>query len=253
VAVQPVTNEHLPPGAPVATTLPGRALPLTGLSSISLGVLAVLVLHVVPPSSRTNPMTRTISEYALGGNGWLFDLGVLALAVGSAAVAITLIRSGALAATAPATILIFGWTAALVVLVVFEKYDYSNGPSTGPSGLIHRMASLVAFLCLPAGAALAARIGRRDERWRPVATRVRYSSWVSSACLGLLFYAVGQSFVTDVKWWRVFPLGALERLIALAEIVTLYALGFWALHTARSPDPSADLVGDGRGGTTLVQ
>jgi hypothetical protein len=248
-----VTNGPLPPGPLLTPTPSGKALPVAGLSLISLGVLTILLLHVIPPSSHTNPMTRTISEYALGANGWLFDLGVLALATGSAAVAVTLIRARVLSAAGPATILIFGWTAALVVLVVFEKYNFSHGQRTGASGLIHRMASLVAFLCLPAGAALAARRGRRDERWRRVATWVRYSAWLSWACLGLLLYAIGQGFVTDVSWWRVFPLGALERLIALAEIVTLYALGVWSVRTAGSAVLPIDPVGDGRGGAPLME
>lgn len=251
MAVEPVPNEPRSNGPAVTTTPPSRALPIAGVILISFGVLAILLLHLIPPSNRINPMTRTISEYALGANGWLFDLGVLALAAGSAAVAITLVRARAVAP--PATILIFGWTVALVMLVVFEKYDYSHGHSSGSGGLIHRMASLVAFLCLPAGALLAARLGRRDDRWRGVATWVRYSGWMSCACLGLLLYAIGQSFVTDVSWWRVFPLGALERLIALAEIVTLYALGVWSVRTARSADVPADPVSDGRGGAALVK
>jgi hypothetical protein len=44
------------------------------------------VLHVVEPSSRVSPVRRTISEYALLDNGWVFDVAVLMLAAGSLAV-----------------------------------------------------------------------------------------------------------------------------------------------------------------------
>jgi hypothetical protein len=250
---------------PVITGRPSAveraALPSAGLTLLSVGSLLILLLHVLPPSDRVNPMTRTISEYALGANGWMFDLGVLALAVGSMAVLAGLVRAGVVRALGGTSLFITLWSASLTVLVIFEKYDYQNGGHTGASGMIHRMASLVAFLSLPLAVLLASRgAARRNPGWRRPAAWTRWAGIVSCACLSLLIYAIVRSLFTDVSWWRVFPLGAMERLIALSDIVAVSVLGIWA-RTARTvpleaPAGSAGLadpVSDGAGSAALVQ
>jgi hypothetical protein len=220
---------------------------------LALGSLLVLLLHVLPPSNRVSPWTRTISEYALGTNAWMFDLGVLALAAGSLAVLAGLVRIGAVRALGGTSVLVTLWTASLVALVVFQKYDFAHGGHSGPSGLIHRMASLVAFLSLPSAALLAARgAAARHPEWARPAAQVRWAALVSCACLSLLVYAIGRGVLTDVAWWRVLPLGALERLIAGSEVITAITLGRWARQPPAGsalPDP----LGDGGAGAPLVQ
>jgi hypothetical protein len=44
------------------------------------------LLRLVPPSAQVSPFYRTISEYALLDNGWVFNAAVLTLAAGSAAI-----------------------------------------------------------------------------------------------------------------------------------------------------------------------
>ena len=39
------------------------------------------------------------------------------------------------------------WSAALLLVMIFPKHNWAVGPST--NGQIHRVASIVAFLCLP--------------------------------------------------------------------------------------------------------
>jgi hypothetical protein len=226
--------EDVPCGSDLAA--PRRAalhttLPVAGVASVATGMLLILLLHVVPPSDRIDPLTRTISEYALGPNAWMFNIGVLALAAGSVAVLASLALAGVVRPVSPASLLVLGWASCLVALVMFQKYDYNHAHSAGAAGMIHRMASLVAFLCLPAGALLTARAGRRDSRWRRPAARTRWAALIATALLCLLFYAVGQGFFTGIPWWRVFPLGAMERLIALAEVGVMFALGGWAFNT----------------------
>ena len=231
--------------APAATggVTTGRAtLANAGLGLLGLGSLLVLLLHVLPPSNQVNPMTRTISEYALGANGWMFDVGVLALAAGSMLVLAGLVRAGVVRAVSGSAVFVTLWSGALAVLVFFQKYDFANGEHTGASGMIHRMASLVAFLSLPTAALLASRgAARRNPSWRRPATLTRWAALASWATLSLLLYAVAQSFVTDVSWWRVFPLGGMERLIAVAEIVAVFAMGHWARRAATTPASAAEV------------
>ena len=47
------------------------------------------------------------------------------------------------------------WAAALLVIVLFPKHNWAVGPST--NGQIHRVASIVAFLCLPVAVMLLTR------------------------------------------------------------------------------------------------
>jgi len=224
--------------APAATgeVAARAALPTAGLGLLALGSLLVLLLHVLPPSNQINAMTRTISEYALGANGWMFNVGVLALAAGSMLVLAGLVRAGVVRAVSGSSVFVTLWSAALAVLVFFEKYDFANGEHSGASGMIHRMASLVAFLSLPTAALLASRgAARRNPSWRRPAAWTRWAALASCATLSLLLYAVAQSFVTDISWWRVFPLGGMERLIAFAEIVAVFAMGNWAGRAAVDP------------------
>ncbi|MDT7558237.1 MAG: hypothetical protein QOI68_2707, partial [Pseudonocardiales bacterium] len=82
------------PPVPRTAAAERAVLPTVGVGLLSLGSLLVLLLHVLPPSNQIDPMTRTISQYALGTNGWMFDVGVLALAAGSMAILAGLVRGG---------------------------------------------------------------------------------------------------------------------------------------------------------------
>ena len=212
------------PCRPAATA----RLAAVGTALVAVSLPLVALLHVLPPSSRINPMTRTLSEYALGANGWLFDIAVLALAVGSAAVTAGLVRAGVLAPFSPATVLLTVWCVGLGTVVVFEKHNWAVGPSFG--GVVHRIASLAAFLALPAGALLAARARWRNPGWRTPAAWTRATAWLSVAALCPLFYAVGVHLLTGRAWWRVLPLGAVERLLGLTEVVVVLVLGWWAVR-----------------------
>ena len=89
-------------------------------------------------------------QYALGPWKPAFDAGVLAVGAGSAAVLVGLARTGLARWRGAAALLLAAWSACLLVVVAFEKIDWSVGPT--PTGYLHRYASLVAFVCLPAAA-----------------------------------------------------------------------------------------------------
>ncbi|MBO0876682.1 MAG: DUF998 domain-containing protein [Pseudonocardia sp.] len=234
MSLSPARTDPLlrPPGpSPTGERIAGgTGLAAVGLGLTALSVLLIGLLHVLPPSDTVNPMTRTISEYALGSNGWLFDLAVLALAAGSVAVLIGLGRVGVLRASSAGWLFLILWVAGLVVLVIFEKHNWQAGPSTG--GYIHRVASLVAFLSLPAGALLTAGAGARVARWRVPSAVARAAALVALACFSPLLYAIARGVTTGVAWWRVFPLGAVERVLGLSEVLVVLALGWWVLRAS---------------------
>ena len=205
----------------------------TVLTFAGLGVLCVAAslvlyaaLHLLPPSAGLDWSRRTISQYALLPNGWVFDTATLLLAAGSLAVLVALRRAGLV--RPGATIALLLWVAGLAGVVWFEKHNWSAGPSLG--GDIHRVASLVAFLSLPAGALLAAAPRLRESGTRLVAA----GGVVSLLCFVPILWALVSEPWTGIRWWQAIPLGGVERLLGLAEVVTVLALAGWAIRAART-------------------
>ena len=141
--------------------MPVRATAAAGLVGVALAVVFVGLLHVLYAGD-VDPVRRTISEYALRDLGWMFDTGVLALAAGSVAVLIALVRAGLVRWPSFAAVGMLVWAAGMVAVVVFEKTNWAVGPSVG--GVIHRYASLVAFLVLPVATLAATALGLPTSR-----------------------------------------------------------------------------------------
>ena len=211
---------------------------MTVLAFAGLGVVCVLGslglfgwLHLVPPSADLDWARRTISQYALMPNGWAFDAATLLLAAGSLAILAALMRAGLVRRGAVTALLL--WVAGLVGVVWFEKHDWAVGPSV--SGDVHRVASVVAFLSLPTAALLAA-----AARWRETGARlVGIGGALALLCFTPILWAVLAEPWTGVRWWRAIPLGGVERLLGLAEVVTVLLLAWWAASTRR-PDRLRD-------------
>jgi hypothetical protein len=213
-----------------------RALAGTGMTAVVAGTALLGVMHVVAPSSAVSPVRRTISEYALLDNGWMFDTAVLLLAAGSLAVVAALVLGGILRAGSGAVVGLVLWCAGLAAVVYFEKHNWSVGPSA--SGHLHRLASVVAFLSLPIGALLAARSSRRDPRWAGSARLVAGCAVLALLCFAPILTAYLAQPYTGVAWWRAIPLGAVERALGLSEIMTVLALGRWAARTGSTASGS---------------
>jgi hypothetical protein len=216
-------------GAP--KLLPGRMLAAVGLLAVVSGALTVALMHVIGPSARVSLVRRTISEYALLDNGWVFNLAVLALAAGSFAVLLAMLRSGLVAPASLGALALLLWSLGLAGAVLFPKHNWAVGPSM--SGDLHRVASLVAFLSLPLAALAIGARWRRDPRWRPYAVVALGLGALCLLSFSPLAYAIVSQPLTGVRWWRAIPLGAVERTLALVEVVTVLALGWWASRAAR--------------------
>lgn len=202
-----------------------RATAYAGLAGVAAAVLLIGILHLVPPSSRVSVVRRTISEYALLEDAWIFNLGVLALAFGSFAVIASLVGQKVVKVYSPASLLIALWALCLIAIVVFPKNNWAIGGSIG--GMIHRYASVVAFVSLPLAAILA---GRAARSWWPV--------WLGGIALAWFAFILGavvlQPF-TGVRWWIAIPLGAVERALLITEVAAVASL---ALVRAAVPAPA---------------
>lgn len=208
---------------------------LLGAVSAAQGVVAILVLDLLAAreaATQTYLFRRTISHHALGERWWLFALAVLLLAAGSLAVFHALHAGGLTRYRSAAGVALSLWSVGLLMVALFEKHDWSMGPS--PSGYIHWAGSLLAFVSLPVGAMLMARPWLHDGRWRWTARLTFWSGCASLACFLPIVLAVSIHLVDGTPWWRVVPLGLVERLLAVAEVTVVLIMSWWALSaTAR--------------------
>ncbi|RKT56458.1 DUF998 domain-containing protein [Saccharothrix australiensis] len=176
-------------------------------------------------------LRRTISEYALGPHRWVFDTAVVLLAAGSLAILGVLVRRGITRWVSPGSVALAAWSLGLALVVVFPKHDWSVGPSV--SGGIHRVASLVAFLSLPLAAVLLARPWLRDAAWGAHARRTFRLGVLSALSFTPILYAILVDVLVGTPWWRVLPLGYVERLLVLVEVVAVLVIGWWAIAVAQ--------------------
>jgi hypothetical protein len=192
-----------------------KALPILALSGVAAGAVLVLLLQVIPPTNTISPLTRTISEYGLSANAWLFNLAVLLVAAGSVLGFAALIRGRIVTPRSPATLFATLWVVSLLVIVWFPKTNWANGPSDG--GTVHRVASVVGFVCLPVAVLLAARATGRPRLTRTLAI-------ISLLWFAVILGAVGVAMAEQTHWWELIPLGLVERLMALTELLALGSL-----------------------------
>lgn len=207
-----------------------RSLALAGIAAVVVAIGMIGALHVTGPSAELDPMHRTISQYALLETGNVFNAAVMVLAAGSAATLLALIRTGLVPVRSGAASALLLWCVGLAAVVYFPKHNWSVGPSI--EGTVHRYASVLAFLSLPIAALLIGRLWRNDARWRGHATGSTVLGGLALLCFAPIAVAFALYPFTGVPWWRAIPLGGVERLLALVEVVTVLYLGYWAIRAA---------------------
>ncbi|MEC3976093.1 DUF998 domain-containing protein [Amycolatopsis sp. H20-H5] len=200
------------------------ALPLTGVVAMAAGAALLLVLQVVPPTNQISALRRTISEYALSDIGWVFDLAVVLVALGSALGFGALIRQCRVPARSAATVFCALWTVGLLAVIAFPKHDWALGPNSSGSGTIHRAASVVAFVCLPICVLLAAKkVFPHTPRRRTLSSALALASLLWFA---VILGAVAVAASSGGRWWELIPLGLVEPGMALTEVLALISLIF---------------------------
>ncbi len=191
----------------------------------AVAVVAILTLDAVLGGESHRPgrtlRRATISEYVYTDGGWAFLTAVLALAIGSGLLLAGLIRAGVVAPLSVGSVLMSLWVIGLLGVAAFPKHNWEIGPST--SGSVHRMATLLAFVSLPPAVLAIARRhrGARSAVWL---------AYGSLGWLGVLFGAIAVGMVTDLSWWRIIPLGLVERGIVAFEVGAVIALGMWLIR-----------------------
>ena|GEM_PF-928953 len=176
--------------------------------------LTVLLLHFTQPD--LNPLSRLVSEYALGKQGWLLTVALMSFAVSALALA------GALAVTSNAIRLRIGIVLLVIwgLCAIFAALFHTDPiPPRGPlslSGTIHTIAANIGFFSLT-GAILACSWHLRAIYGRSVWTRV--ITWLALASvISLILFLI--AFVVAVTF-GLFVHGLFERLVIAVDLAWL--------------------------------
>jgi hypothetical protein len=178
------------------------------------------------------PLRRTISEYALGDYRPVFDAAVLLLALGSLAILTALVHKGLTRWRSGGSVALVLWSAGLLLVVAFPKTNWAMGTNE-VSGGIHRFGSMLAFVSLPIAVILLARPWLKHHVWGRHAKFTMVSGVVSVVAFMPILYAIVVGAASGVRWWRVFPLGYIERILLVAEVGAVLVVGLWAIAASR--------------------
>jgi hypothetical protein len=207
---------------------PPLAFSLAALAGVTGFATAVAALHRAAPS--LSPLTEAVSYYAHGPHGEWLTVGLLALGLGSVALA----RAFATTLAAPgsglvrASVLTWGICVTMGGLLPADPPGHwSEPPSVG--GLIHGGAALLGFLALPIGAIVLARGLHQDPRWRPVRAPL---GWLARLCVLTLGLFVASLAPTLGAERPPVLLGLTERLLLAAYVAWLGGCALWAARLA---------------------
>lgn len=157
----PVPAQVTPtPTTATAGRAPARHRGATSVSLVffSLSLASVLALHVLVPE--LDPLTRYMSEYALGRFSLLMLVAFLALGAGSVALALALVPVAGRASAA----LVALWGVAMGALALFPTT--TGGRATTEAARVHGTLLAVAEAALVAGIALASWRLRAVPAWQ---------------------------------------------------------------------------------------
>jgi hypothetical protein len=224
-----------------------RGLALLSVSGLSVAVAATVLGHIgLGPGF--DPLALTVSDYALSDRGAVIEAAMMALAGASLA-----LIAGLTAARAPVrglpTFLLLIWAVGLLVAAAVPT-DPIGTPVMSTAALVHRYASVAAFVCLPGAALVLASRFAAEEAWSTLSGPLRRLATASGVGLALLLYVA-------FPGGRVL-MGLVERALIAVEVVVLLVLAlhlFAAAHhdRARGPIEPAATAARAGGGAALAQ
>ncbi|MFG2053634.1 DUF998 domain-containing protein [Micromonospora sp. NPDC048930] len=192
--------------------MPGnRKSGLLALGGIALAALLAVLGHL-EVNDDLNPWSLTVSDFAVSDRGGVIDAAMVVLAAASVVLLSALRRAGV---RRPARVLLVTWAAGLLVSAVIPTNE--PGTAMGTAAYLHRYASVVAFLVLPAaGWLLAGSLGGRAAGW-------------------LRVLALTSLLLAGAMVWTAYPgdrvlIGLAERLLILAEVALLAVVAATLIH-----------------------
>ncbi len=218
--------------------MPGtRKNGVLAIAAIAVAALLAVVGHAGVDG--LDPVSVTVSDYAVSDSGGAIHVAMLLLAVGSAVLIPALRRPGPprgrrdTARVGAAQLLLAAWAGGLLLAGLVP----TNPPGTemGTAAYVHRYASVVAFVALPvAGWLLATHLpaNPRAARW-------------------LRILAAASLFLAAAQVWSAYPgdralYGLIERALIVTEVALLTLLAATLPTRPRSADHAFVVPHEGR-------
>ncbi len=201
----------------------------TALVCNALFVACLTVVHLLDRGP--DPMVVSVSYYALTPHGWLATAGFLALAGGSAAVALLARDSG----DGPKSYALAASSLAIVLLAVFPCdpwYPWERIPTT--TGAIHAVAACVPIVLLPL-VALRDLVAHRRRKAKPAAIGFTTLYMAASVVVGVYIVA------NLIRGNDPSAAGVAERAVVLTGVLWLSAMAINLARTQRGQQPGAAL------------
>ena len=178
----------------------------------ALFAICLTAVHLL--DREPDPLVVSVSYYALTPNGWLATIGFLALAGGSAAVALIARQSG----DRPKSFALAASSVAIVLLSVFPCdpwYPWEKTPTT--TGAVHALAACVPIVLLPL-VALRDLVTHRQRKAKPPAVGFATLYLIASAAVGAYIT------VTLIMGDDPTMAGFAERAVVLTGVLWLSAM-----------------------------
>ena len=203
---------------PAATTV--RVLAATGAAAVAASVGLVVALPAGEPAP--DVLHSMISDLVFAPDPGLFDLALVLLLGGALAVRAALARAGLLTGSRG---LMAVFVAAIAAIAVFPTCHCQVQITA--SGVVHGVASAVAFTSLPLTALRLA--ARHRDTWRRTAAWARYGARACLCC----FAPMGLAVLAVVRLVSVpVPFGLVQRVLGVLAMLLLLLLAGWAWTAA---------------------
>lgn len=209
---------------PTTTAPSARTRPFAGLAIFFVLLGAALLVLLDAVSKSMNPLHEPISNYALTRYGWLFDLAVVVLALGLAALLCALVAANLVELGSGSFVVTATCCVCLVILVVFP--DQASASGLSPSGWAHWASAMAAF----GGLLITPVVLGSRHRARTGCSRLpgiaRWMSYWAGGWFAMLLTGSVIVQVTPLDVWRVG--GLVERALSASEVVVAMLLALWA-------------------------
>lgn len=198
-----------------------------GGAAVLAGAAAIVMLPVVP-GLELSALSEPISKYGISSAAWLFDTGVLLLAVGVAGVLGALMLRRIVRALSPGFVTLGACCVGLVAVVIFPDRAFIGSMTI--NDWLHWAGSMLTF----GGATLsplALRLRRRARRSR----LHRTARWLSFVGVGWFVAMLGGSLLrrASIASWSIG--GLVERALAATDVAIVVVLAIWAWRGRPEP------------------
>ncbi|MGW1446830.1 DUF998 domain-containing protein [Micromonospora sp. NPDC002411] len=201
--------------------MPGtRNTGVLALGGIAVAALLTVIGHL-EVNDDLSPWALTISDFAVSDRGGVIDVAMVVLALATVALLYGLRRTGPPQPGRAVELLLGAWVSGLLLAALVPTNEPGTAMTT--AAYVHRYASVVAFLALPAAGWLLAR--RPDLA--PAARTLR--------ALVVLSVALAVAMI-----WSAYPgdrllIGLAERLLILTEVAVLATVALIQTRAADRP------------------